>query len=300
MKQFQSKKLGRPTRFLERIVPQRWKNKIFPYIVRKTHLTKVALEPLAYKYSNDLKDISEKDIVWVNYPDEWGLGNFINLTPALQLLHEYLGYPIPVLFGRDYIRRCYLDCPFITILHEPLATKPLITRPPVDYYNNSPDYIYACNQIRKRFPVQSHVPHTYIDRAFEQKYNKILHNGILFLRGSTQNDPFYLSKKIPEDKYYKQYMNGNLLIFAGSKTDHQRSKGLFKQKMDYEFIDEDIRWVLGLISISKKIIANDCGLAHAAGAMNKNLTILWKNTILPKNATSGKNTSYKMCHDENY
>ena len=56
------------------------------------------------------------------------------------------------------------------------------------------------------------------------------------------------------------------------------------------------RMALAMIREADYVVANDSGLAHAAGAMNKPMTILWKNTSLPKNANPGKRTNYKMCH----
>ena len=43
------------------------------------------------------------------------------------------------------------------------------------------------------------------------------------------------------------------------------------------------------------IVCNDTGLAHAAAAMNKPMTILWKNTSLPKNGNPGRYTNIKLC-----
>jgi ADP-heptose:LPS heptosyltransferase len=49
---------------------------------------------------------------------------------------------------------------------------------------------------------------------------------------------------------------------------------------------------LSLIQNAKLIISNDTGLAHAAGAMNKNILILWKDTPFIKNQNPGLNTKY--------
>ena len=96
---------------------------------------------------------------------------------------------------------------------------------------------------------------------------------------------------MPADEYYEEYMKG-LCLFAGSEGDKERSGKLF------DFMDcyvGDIRESLALIREADKIVANDTGMAHAAGAMNKNLTMLWKNTKLPKNANPGVNTLYRIC-----
>ena len=65
--------------------------------------------------------------------------------------------------------------------------------------------------------------------------------------------------------------------------------------MGMEYYTNDIRQSLALIRDAKLIISNDTGLAHAAGAMNKEIIIFWKDTMLPKNGNPGKNTLIKLC-----
>ena len=42
-----------------------------------------------------------------------GLGNFIQVTPALQHIAEETGRPVKVKFNKKYITDCFLDCDFI-------------------------------------------------------------------------------------------------------------------------------------------------------------------------------------------
>jgi hypothetical protein len=56
----------------------------------------------------------------------------------------------------------------------------------------------------------------------------------------------------------------------------------------------DIRRSLSLVRDAKKIISNDTGLAHCAGAMNKDILILWKDTPFIKNQNPGKKTIYSQ------
>jgi len=46
------------------------------------------------------------------------LGNFINCTPTLKALSDYYDARFPVYFETDYVKQCYLDCDFITILNK--------------------------------------------------------------------------------------------------------------------------------------------------------------------------------------
>jgi len=103
---------------------------------------------------------------------------------------------------------------------------------------------------------------------------------------------------MPDDEYYRAYFADNLAgdyteAFTGSDKDIERAGGLFDGMTKYV---GGIRLALALIREADYIVANDSGLAHAAAAMNKPMTILWKNTSLPKNANPNKNCSYKMSH----
>lgn len=107
--------------------------------------------------------------------------------------------------------------------------------------------------------------------------------------GSGNEDKMYLNIKTPDKSYYEHYMKGEC-IFTGSVVDFKRVdwfKGMEVQL-------DDIRKSLALIRDAELIISNDTGLAHAAGAMNKNIIILWKDTMIPKNGNPGKNTLIKL------
>jgi len=165
----------------------------------------------------------------------------------------------------------------------------------VNFKNNCPDYLHVYKEITKALPLSGELMHTYVDTAKEidaPKYNT------LFIRGAGEEDPHYIAKKMPYDEYYREYFTENLAgnyteAFAGSDKDIERANGLFKDMTRYT---GGIRLALALIREADFIVSNDSGLAHAAGAMNKPMTILWKNTSLPKNANPGKHCRYRMCH----
>ena len=227
--------------------------------------------------------------MWVHQVYNYGLGNFINLTPTIKMISEYLGEPVPVFFDLDFVRDCFTDCPFIKILDQEPTEREEFGSWMVNFENRIPDYLFVYLQLTKRFPLGGDLPHTYIDSAEEMG----IHRGkyTLFLRGSGSGNNKYLDHKMPDDTYYKEYMTGQC-VFAGSEEDGERSEGLFDGMDCYV---GNVRESLALIREADLIIANDTGMAHAAGAMNKNMIMLWKNTALPKNANPGVNTLYRMC-----
>jgi len=233
--------------------------------------------------------------IYVHQQYNYGLGNFINLTPTIKLMADNFDKPVSVYFDLPFIRDCFLDCPFIDILKEKPDYQPLFSTSLIDKWNQRPDYLYVYKEITKQMPLSGEIPHTYVDRCEEieaPKYNTV------FIRGSGSENKVYLSLKMPDDKYYKEYFAENLAgnyteAFTGSSQDVSRSGDLFGSMVHYI---AGIRFALALIREADYVVANDTGLAHAAGAMNKPMTILWKNTSLPKNCNPGKRTNYRMCH----
>ncbi len=236
--------------------------------------------------------------LYIHQTSDYGLGNFINLTPTIKLMADHFGHPILVYFDVEFIRDCFTDCPFIDILDKKPDEMSYFTTALVNFKNDCPDYIHAYKQVTQRLPL-GEMGHTYVDQAKEIPVRK--DNYTLFIRGSGSEHMIYLNKKMPDDKYYEEYIKGKC-VFTGSDGDKKRMGDLFmwrkgdKTGSDFEFVLGDVRKSLALIRDAKLIIANDSGLAHAAGAMNKNMIILWKNTLLPKNCNPGTGTIIKMCH----
>lgn len=223
--------------------------------------------------------------IWVKQDALNGLGNFINLTPTLKAMSDHLGIKIPVYFELDFVRQCFIDCPFIQILDEMPVNKEYFSSSLKDYRNHVPDYIHAYRELCKRFNLPE-PGHTYVDRCEEIKIDRDPYT--LFMYGSGNEDVMYLHKKTPPKEAYEKYIEGNC-VFTGSETDYKR--WMFP---DMEHHLGDIRYSLALIREATLIVTNDTGLAHAAGAMNKNMIILWRTTKLPKNSNPGKNTLIRM------
>ena len=218
----------------------------------------------------------------------FGLGNFINLTPAIKGLADYFDCPIPVYFELDHVRQCFTDCDFIEILDEKPFNRELFGSWMVDGRNRLPDWAFVYMNAAIRYNISPEMPHTYIDQASEIKIDEGNYN--LFMYGSGNEDSVYMSKKTPDQHHYTDYMYQGLDIFTGSTTDFNRVTW-FNHMPHYL---DNIRKSIALIREADLIITNDTGLAHASGAMNKEVVILWKHTLLPKNGNPGLNTTIKL------
>jgi len=229
-------------------------------------------------------------MLYVKQIDSFRLGNFINCTPTIKALAELKNRKIPVHFETEYVKQCFLDCPFIEHIgpqdHDPVFTSGMICRE-----NILPDYLYIYHRISREFPLPE-MDHTYIDRGLEVENPE--KDYVLIMNGTGSQDPNYIFSKDPgidvmTELIEKLQAQGHKLVFTGSKEDYERAKPWLNNVPAYY---NNIRLSLRLISDANFVIANDTGLAHAAGAMNKRLYVLWKNTKFTKNMNPGIFTRY--------
>jgi len=86
--------------------------------------------------------------MWVLQQHNFGLGNFINCTPAIKKLSQRLGKPIPVYFDLPFVRDCFLDCEFIHILKTKPKEDPLFTSVLTNTsHNTRPDYQFIYHKV---------------------------------------------------------------------------------------------------------------------------------------------------------
>lgn len=223
------------------------------------------------------------------HPD-FGLGNFINLTPAIRRLHELKGERIPVYFSSEYVRRCFLNCPFVQILDEKPEYGPLFGSDMVNPENDKPDYQYVFERVTGEKWTPDY--HTYIDHRNDAKEGDY----ILIINGSGSESLNYVASKDPGMSAYLtaiKLISGPSkmqIVATGSEHDAERNPWMIDIADAYDF--GKIRLALMLISCAAWVIANDTGLAHAAGAMNKRLIVLWKDTPRERCKNPGLNTEY--------
>lgn len=221
--------------------------------------------------------------------ERYGLGNFINMTPTIKWLFEETKQKVGVYFSTDYVSECFKDCPFIETLENNIDHFDYVSK----LFNfDIEDYKYIFKTITNQDWSSQY--HTYIDSANEigphnKDYNLVL-NGL----GGFQltETPYWMGKKELDEKVFRiiRHYSKTPLIFTGSQKDLERSP--WAEKYCDEIYVGDIRKSLSLIRDAKKVISNDTGLAHGAGAMQKDLLILWKDTPFIKNLNPSQKTIY--------
>lgn len=213
----------------------------------------------------------------------YGLGNFIMITPAIKRLSEKIGSPVDVFFSVDYVKQCFLDCDFINIVDKKgeSVIGNNITNTEI------PDYQHAFKEITGESWSEEY--HTYVDSPKEFDFSE--EDYIVVLNGLAGS--YWKGKKEVDKKHHLLIsdVSDASIYFTGSETDVSENTPWATTVFDKCFTG-NIRQSLALIRDAKKVIANDTGLSHAAGAMNKQMLILWKDTPFEKNQNPGVNTRY--------
>jgi len=226
---------------------------------------------------------------------EFNLGNFINLTPTIRYFSEQEGKPIPVFFATEYVKNCFLDCPFIRILDENPPDGPLFSSSLVNPVNDQPDYQYIFERLTgKRWEPKWN---TYIDRPGKPGKDWDI---LAVINGSGSESAHYVAKKDPGEMTYRHIQNcapPQIVTFTvGSLKDLSRNPYMLDIADNGQW--GNIRECLKYINMSTAVIANDTGLAHAAGAMNKPLLVLWKDTPSIRCKNAGIHTVYSYTDHE--
>jgi hypothetical protein len=224
----------------------------------------------------------------------YALGNFIMLTPGIKRLSEQVGHKIDVFFTIPYVKDCFIDCGFMNHVGK-LRRTPTFSSKMINL--NVPDYEYTFELMVGEKWTDKY--HTYIDTANEIPKNDgdylLLLNGLggLSLNDNDPKPKWYGKKEVPEEIFNMVKENSNLPIyFTGSESDIKQNPWM--ERICDRIEIGDIRKSLSMVRDAKKIISTDTGLAHCAGAMNKDLLILWKDTPFIKNQNLGKNTRYSQ------
>lgn len=217
------------------------------------------------------------------------------MTPSIKWLYENTNQKVDVHFSTNFVKECFLNSPYINIVDDPTGT--------FEFSSNMvnkeiEDYKYIFKKITGLDWSSNY--HTFVDDPLEYKKNEkdyvLIMNGLGGFEFSDK--PNWMGKKELNEDVFKIVKDNTKIpiIFTGSNKDLKRTSWAHKY---CNIIDvNNIRKSLSLIRDAKYIISNDTGLSHAAGSMNKNILILWKDTPFIKNQNPGLNTKY--CHKKDW
>jgi hypothetical protein len=226
----------------------------------------------------------------------FALGNFVMCTPAIKSLSDFYGKPINVLFDTKVVEQMYEKCEFINIIHDKGNKEMIFESSLVNI--EIPDYQFIHNTVLNKLNIPlCEVPNTYVD-SYEKPSEIPFDDYCLIIRGANhlQDDKWKSQKDIGDDVYNNIISQINLpIVFIGCSKDYKYyiSKMCDKVK-DPIIILDDIKKSLGAITHAKYIIANDTGVYHASGALDKDLFVMWKNTAFVKNQSPGNSIKYSM------
>jgi ADP-heptose:LPS heptosyltransferase len=193
-----------------------------------------------------------------------------------------------VLFDSEFVRQCFLDCPFIEIIDAPRGKRLFGSELKAPKRSRWMDCEYIFRQVTGvRWSPEWH---TYVDQPRMLGQAK----PIVLIHGSGSERAEYVASKDVGEAPYQVAKKTRRAIFVGSQADLDRNAWV---KAMTKAIGS-IREALAIIAQADAVIANDTGLAHAAGAMNKPLLVLWKNTPFPRCSNPGRNTQYAFNNHE--
>lgn len=237
---------------------------------------------------------------YVEQHPEFGLGNFVNCTPSILRLYEQTGKPVNVLFGTDYVKDAYEGSEYINVV-DGIVGERLFGSDYICRDNSMPDFQYV--QKTAFGDITKDVGFAHIDPLWDSVYAQeaAKNTYIVIAIGSGSERPAYVNSKIGGIEYIEKIVEKHNCIFTGSANDLKRVPSLVA-KCNGVCVG-NIRQSIALINNAKSVIANDTGLAHIAGVLNKELHILWKDTMFTKNRNMGKKTTYyqknewqNICH----
>lgn len=235
--------------------------------------------------------ISRRNMNWILQDKGFALGNFINVTPIILNLFLKTDIPVPVFFETEYVKKCYINNPFIRIMDKKPTNTPIASSSMINKRNDKPDYQYA-------YEFVTGLKYNRIVKPFIDRVNSGYESSgdyVLIMNGSGNNSDKYVSLKDPGVEIYRQIVaglrvDGHKIVFTGNTDDLNRLESI--RDLFDEIHINDIRHSLFLVKNARFIVTNDTGLAHAAGCYNTPQLVLWKHTKFEKNKNSGTKTHY--------
>ena len=272
-------------------------------VYKKLKLTKIALMTLKqHIYDYYYLKIKKKDI-YIHQTKHYGIGNFINCTPAIIELSRCYNRKIDVLFDLDNVAKMYEDCKYINIANRDDVSDKYLLFDSGLINLEIEDWKFIYKSVTRRLNIHTNsIPHTYVDKVdykpCREKYCVIIRGaGPLWLKD------LWLEHKDPGDNIYKSIIKtiGQTykIVFVGTDMDYER----FINKMEVWcnkpiVILNDMRKTLGALNNASFIIANDTGMYHASCALDIKTFVLWKDTFFDKAKCPG--SSYTIAFEDKW
>jgi len=240
---------------------------------------------------------------WFLQKENFGMGDFIMLTPGMQIISKVNGSPLRTYFETDYIAQLYLDCPFIQILKEKPENKPVwgtvfaSDSPRLKGYavhkSSNKQSLEDCYvaYVKKTLEYDGPSFDTYVDTP---PPNPRLPNGKRYIAvfHGCLGDRFLMKKSVPLPcltYWLKRCLGcGFIPVILGDRRDWKR----FWRKIQIpsqaiNYVNQlSIRESVGVLNQCEGFISNDTGLSHIASALKKRGVILWNATDIYKNKVS--------------
>jgi ADP-heptose:LPS heptosyltransferase len=224
-----------------------------------------------------------------------GVGNFINCTPTIVALSVHYGESIPVLFDTKYVEDMFENSEYLHPItrEEAQQKKALFSSDMVQYQIEEYKHIY--NKISEKVGVDlGSIPHTHV--PVQNKYKR---DGkyVVVAWGCVENSAWKL-KKDPGVQVYQNILDiiptEYDIVIIGSSNDYVERLHKLKINRKYEMVLDDIQQSVDLVNGCDFMIANDTGMYHVAGALKKDIFVLWKDTPFVKNKTPSKKCFYSQ------
>lgn len=242
----------------------------------------------------DLNENKEPQKQWVLQHHLFGLGNFINLTPTLQVLFEIFGSKIPVFFESQYVKDFFEDCHFIEILSVRPSSNPILSSSIIN--KKVPDWIYIYQYAKHhlgydlpaRLKYHTYVPH--------RKKAVILKSAVLI--NGCANPSLFEVKSVDSLTWRRIVLKlkelGYKVTIVGGGDDYRFWKRSFLLQDIDNCVFDNPSMVKEEIQVGAKVIGNDTGLVHLAGALKKETFVLWKDTNFMKNISPNPYATYSF------
>ena len=248
----------------------------------------------------------------------FNIGNFIMCTPVIKALSIYFNQKIKVSFEDSVTAQLFKKCEFIEAIQTDYVNDSMV---PCECDSITPTRICTVNRVEGGVKTErltmllssatggldkpewlhkwelvenflnidlgSHLS-PYVDK-YPLLPNFIDNNYCVVVRGCAGPvNSLSLPSKDPGDEIYQSilhYLNNKIkIVFVGSTVDNER----FIKRMN-SWVDNgvtvlnSIEDTLAVINNAKFVITNDTGFYHAAGALQKDSFVIWKDTPLIKN-----------------